>query len=134
MRPGSGPPHRRWTNRSVAREVDRQRLRSIWGLVAAVALAASPLAFHALEKNECVGLSYELNRLRDEQERLTETARRLSMRRTAEESLDAAEAWVRTQDELVRPSPRQVSVLDRPAAMNQPKTAWARETVRGTRR
>ena len=135
MRPGVGPPHRRWANRSVAREVDQQRLRWIWGLVAAVALAASPFAFHVLEKNECVSLSYEVNRLHDEQEQLIETERRLSMRRTADESLDAAEAWVKVQGEMVRPLPRQVVVLDQPAGMPQtPKTSWTREALRGTRR
>lgn len=132
MRPIAAPPHRRWVNRSVTGEVDRHRLRWIWGLMAAVALAASPFAGHVLEKNECVSLSYELNRLRDQQEQLTEAERRLRMRLTADESLDAVEAWVVEQGEMVRPLARQIVVLGQ--AGGDPRPMPLPGETRGTRR
>jgi hypothetical protein len=124
MRPGAAAPHRRWVNHAVAREVDRHRLRWIGAGTLAACLAASPLAFYVMQKSECVSLSYELNRLRDEQERLAEAERRLRMRRTAGESLDAVEDWVARQGELSRPLPPQVIVLERAPG----------ETARGTGR
>jgi len=113
MRPVAGTGHRRWVNHAVAREVDRHRLRWIAAGTLALCVAASPLALYTLQKSECVSLSYELNRLREEQERLAETERRLRMRRTAGESLEAVETWAARQGELARPLPAQVVVLDR---------------------
>ena len=110
------PSHRRWTNRSVAREVDRERARRLWSLILSLLLAAAPIAAYLLEQNECLRLSYETSALRAEQEQLVETERRLRMRRASLESLETIEAWAMTEGRLTHPDPRQVIVIRRSPA------------------
>jgi cell division protein FtsL len=108
--------HRRWVNRSVAREVDRDRARWLRGVFVAMLLAAAPFAAYLLEQNECLRLSYEASALRQQREQLLEQERRLRMERAARESLEKIEAWALRQRGLVHPSPEHVVVVRRPAA------------------
>lgn len=105
---------RRWTNRAVAREVDRERARWLWGLLLAGLLAAAPFAAYMLEQNECVRLSYEASSLRIEHDRLLEEQRRLRVRRASLESLESIEAWALRRHGMTRPVADQVVVV-RPA-------------------
>ena len=109
------PVHRRWVNRAVAREVDRDRARWLRGVFVAMLLAAAPFAAYLLEQNECLRLSYEAGALRQRHEQLLERERRLRMERAARESLEKIEAWAVRQRGLVHPSPEQVVVVRRPA-------------------
>lgn len=106
--------HRRWVNRAVAREVDRDRARWLRGAFVAMLLAAAPFAAYLLEQNECLRLSYEASALRQEREQLLERERRLRMERAARESLEKIEAWALRRRGLVHPSPEQVVVVRRP--------------------
>ena len=104
---------RRWSNQAVAREVDRDRARWIWGLFAALLLASAPFAAYMLEQNECLRLSYEASALRQHRELLIEQERRLRMQRAAGQSLDRIEAWAVRRHGLVHPLPEQVIVVHR---------------------
>lgn len=105
------PSQRRWVNRAIAREVDRDRARWLWGLFFAMMLAAAPFAAYMLEQNECLRLQYEASSLRAERDRLLEAQRRLRMRRAELQSLDAIEAWALDREGLTHPSPGQVIVI-----------------------
>ncbi len=105
--------HRRWANRSVAREVDHDRVRWMWGVFVAMLLAAAPFAAYMLEQNECLRLSYRASGLRQEREELTEQERRLRMGRASLESLEKIEAWAVKQRGLIRPTPEQVRIVRR---------------------
>jgi hypothetical protein len=116
MRDYSAPGHRRWSNRAVAREVDHDRARWLWGVCAALLLAAAPFAAYLLEQNESVKLSYEASALRQRLEQLLEQERRLRMQRAALESLERIETWALRRRGLVHPSLEQVIVVHRPAS------------------
>lgn len=109
------PTYRRWTNRDVAREVDRDRVRWLCVLFVVMILAAAPFAAYLLEQNECLRLSYEASALRQKREELMERERRLRMERAALESLSRIESWAAGQRGLVHPSPEQVVVVERPS-------------------
>ena len=113
MQEQAGTGHRRWTNQTIAREVDRDRARWIWGLFVALLLAAAPFAAYMLEQNECLRLSYKASALKQRREELIEQERRLRMRRAARESLAGIESWAVEQQGLVHPSPEQVVVVHR---------------------
>jgi len=107
------PARRRWVNGPIAREVDRDRARRLWGLFAGMLLAATPFAVYLLEKNECLKLSYEVSGLRQQREQLLEQERRLRMERAELESLEAIEAWAATHGGLVHPTPEQTIIVGR---------------------
>lgn len=104
---------RRWANQAVAREVDRDRARWLWGLFATMLLAAAPFAAYLLEQNECLRLSYEASALREQRELLLERERRLRMRRAELESLDRIESWATERHGLLQPAPEQTIVVRR---------------------
>jgi len=104
---------RRWSNQAVAREVDRDRARWLWGLFAALLLASAPFAAYMLEQNECLRLSYEASALRERRELLIEQERRLRMQRAARQSLDEIEAWAVRRHGLVHQPLEQVIVVHR---------------------
>ena len=104
---------RGWTNGPVAREVDPERARWLWGLFASLLLAAAPFAAYLLEQNECVRLSYEASELREQHVLLLERERRLRMRRSTLQSLDAIEIWAVQRHGMVYPSPEKVIVVHR---------------------
>ena len=107
------PSHRRWANRAVAQEVDRDRARWLWGVVVAMLLAAAPFAAYLLEQNECLRLSYKASALREQRDQLLEQERRLRMERAELESLERIEGWAARRQGLVRPAPQQVVVVRR---------------------
>ena len=111
--PTNTTAQRRWTNQAVAREVDRDRARWLWGLFAAMLLAAAPFAAYLLEQNECLRLSSEASALREQRESLLEQERRLRMRRAELGSLDRIEIWAIEQHGLLQPSPEQTVVVRR---------------------
>jgi cell division protein FtsL len=114
------PEGRRWVNRAVAHEVDRERVRWLWAMFFGMMLAAAPFAAYLLEQNECLGRSYEASSLRAEHERLLENERRLRMQRAALESLESIERWALTRRHLVHPSPEQVVVIQRGSPVENP--------------
>ncbi len=113
MRERAAPAQRRWVNRSVAREVDRDRARWLWGLFVAMLLGVAPFAAYLLEKNECLRLSYEASALRQLNDQLLERERRLRMQRIDLQSLPEIEVWATQRHGLVRPSPQQLVVVRR---------------------
>ncbi len=106
----ASPSHRRWTNRSVARELDHRGRRWLWSTVLGVVISSIPLAFWQLQQNECLRLTLEANELRAKQERLGEEARRLSARCEALQSLSSIEPWA-ARSGLVHPSLEQIVVV-----------------------
>lgn len=107
----ASPAQRRWVNRAVAREVDRDRARWLWRAFLVMLLAAAPFAAYLLEQNECLKLSYEASALRQRREDLMERERRLLVQRAAQESLTRIEAWAQSRQGLVHPAPQQVLVV-----------------------
>jgi len=103
--------HRRWANRAVAREVDHDRVRWLWGVFVAMLLAAAPFAAYMFEQNECLRLSYRASGLRQERDELMEHERRLRMERASHESLERIEAWALEKHGLVRPAPEQIRIV-----------------------
>ena len=124
------PTHRRWTNRTVTREVDHHRARWLWGLLLGFVLASAPSAAYLLQQNECLRMSYEVNRLRTEQERLIELQRRLGMRRDMLESLESIEAWAVRRHGLAHPVPGQVIVVRETTPQRSDLVAAIEETER----
>jgi cell division protein FtsL len=113
MQDNVAPAHRRWVNRAIAREVDHDRARWLWGVFVAMLLAAAPFAAYLLEQNECLRLSYEVSALRQQHDELAEQDRRLRMQRARLESLEKIESWAVQRRGLVHPSPEQVIVVRR---------------------
>jgi cell division protein FtsL len=111
MTPRAAAPDRRWRNVPLARERDLHRLRWMWGLLAACAVAFSPFAVYLLEQMQHVQLRYRLEALRGETARLGEEERRLRVRAGALEAPSTVEA--RAQDELglVHPASNQRVVI-----------------------
>jgi hypothetical protein len=109
--------HRRWANRAVAREVDRDGARRLWVTIGAMVLAAAPFAAYLLEQNECLRLSYEAAALRERRERLVEQERRLRMERVELQSLERIESWATGRHGLVRPLPHELVVVRREPAV-----------------
>lgn len=113
IRERAGSDQRRWTNSSVAQEVDRDRARWLWGLFVAMLLGVAPFAAYLLEKNECLRLSYEASSLRQLNDQLIEQERRLRMQRSDLESLPEIEVWAMQRHGLVHPAPQQLVVVRR---------------------
>ena len=113
MRERAAPGLRRWANRSVAREVDRDRARWLWGLFVSMLLGVAPFAVYLLEKNECLRLSYEVSALRQQNDELIEQQRRLRMLRSDLEALTEIETWAIRRHGLIRPAPEQLVVVRR---------------------
>ena len=113
MRERAAAGQQRWVNRSVAREVDRDRARWLWGLFVAMLLGVAPFAAYLLEKNECLRLSYEASGLRQMNDQLIEQERRLRMQRSDLGSLPEIEVWATERRGLVRPAPQQLVVVRR---------------------
>jgi len=107
------PVQRRWVNRAVAREVDRDRARWLWGAFVAMLLAAAPFAAYLLEQNECLRLSYDASALRQRRDELMEQERRLRVQRAARESFPDIESWAVRHRGLIHPSSEQVLVVRR---------------------
>ena len=103
---------RRWENRPIEREQDRGGARSLRSVVLGLVIAFSPAAAYLFQQNECLELTYSVDGLRREQDRLAELERRLSLRKADLESLDQIERWALRQHGLAPPATDQVVVLD----------------------
>lgn len=111
MQPPAARLQRRWSNRHVHREHDPRRSRWLRGLVIGVALAVTPFAVYIHQQNRCVKLTYELDELRTERNRLLVERRRLLARRAMLESPAAVEPWAQQELGLVRPQVEQLIVV-----------------------
>lgn len=102
--------HRRWTNRHVEREPDRDARRGLWAMVLGIVVATTPLALWQLEQNECLRLSHEASTLHAERDRLQEETRRLRAEREALHSLASIEKWAARRGMVHPPAERVVVV------------------------
>ncbi len=110
---------RRWTNTRIEREVDPHRSRWLYGGLMALLIAVLPAVAWVLHQNECLRLSYELNSVRSDCERLQEHGRRVAVKRAELESLARVETWARKHGGLQLPDAESVVVVrpvDSPAA------------------
>jgi hypothetical protein len=104
-------PDRRWRNRAIERRpADRGALRAC-RVVLALLLAAAPIGLYMWRQNESLKLSYAVQELRAEHERLLELERRSRVERAAAESLDDIERWAVERQGLERPDAEQITVL-----------------------
>lgn len=102
---------RRWRNRDLVRERDHRRAWWLWQWMLALTLILFPATAYLLQQNESLKLSYEVNALRAENERLLELERRLSVQRASLESLESVERWAVGSHGLVHPTTMQVVVV-----------------------
>jgi hypothetical protein len=107
-------PPRRWSNRAVTHEIDRQKARRLGKLFAGLILACAPFVVHLLLQNECLRLSVQLAALREEQERLLDEERRLRARRAELAALDRIETWATGRFGMVRATPELTVVVPLP--------------------
>lgn len=115
-----GGPERRWKNRPLVLERDRERLRWLWSVFVVMLLIALPAGAYLVYQNESLKVQYELNDLKSTQERLLEEERRLKVERARLGSLTRIEHWARTEKGLV-PAPRDATfVLTPPAPGSAP--------------
>jgi len=98
------PGHRRWSNKAIVREVDKDRARWLWGMFAAFLLASAPFGAYLLQQNACLSLSIQAVELQEELKNLDEEARRLSMEVNSKASLHRIEPWALEERGLVRPA------------------------------
>ena len=86
-------PEPHWRNRAVIRERDDRKARWMWLAVVGMFLAAAPIGICTWQQNECLKLSYAVEALRAENDRLLETERKLKIDRAGGESLSDIENW-----------------------------------------
>ena len=115
---------RGWRNRSLVREPDAQQKRSLWHVLLALIVALSPTTFYMVQQNECLKISYELEELRSERERLVREEQRLRIDRASLESLTSIEEWAVHHRGLRRPGSEQVIVVTEEVATLD--RMWAR--------
>lgn len=111
MNSQASPPHRRWTNQPIVREIDKGRTRWLWGMFAAFLLASAPFGAYLLHQNACLSLSIRAAELRLELELLEEEGHRLSMEYNRRAALHRIEPWALENRGLVRPAPEQMIVV-----------------------
>jgi len=101
---------RRWKNRALVRELDALRAKRLWITLALVAVALAPAGFYLFEQNSCLQLSYEIESVESQRERLEEAERRLEVRLAGVASMQSIEHWAALQ-RLTRPSAEEVVVV-----------------------
>jgi hypothetical protein len=101
---------RQWRNRPVLREIDSHRVRRLWRVALAIAMALTPWTVYLLQQNERLKIVYEVNALRSEMVRLQEEERRLNVERARLESLAPIERWAVRSHGLTRPGAELVFV------------------------
>ena len=74
---------RRWKNQPLTRERDSQRARFMWATLAVLIAAAAPIGLYLHEQNTCLQLSYEIEEVKKQREKLTEGQRRLEVERAS---------------------------------------------------
>jgi hypothetical protein len=95
----------------VLREIDRYRVRRLWRVVLAIAMALTPWTVYLLQQNERLKIVYEVNALRSELARLQKEERRLNVQRARLESLAPIETWALRRHGLDRPDNEHVFVV-----------------------
>jgi cell division protein FtsL len=78
-------------------------------------VAVIPAGAYLFHQNECLELSYRVNALAREHQRLLEDERRLRVERARLESLERIERWARREHGLIRPDDDDVLVVGSPA-------------------
>lgn len=127
----SGSGGRRWSNRGVVRERDVRLVRWLWGMLVCLILSLVPAGAYLFCQNECLKVSYEINAVYTDTERLLEEERRLRVERAGLESPPKIEAWARREPGLIQPEPEKVLIV-RPAAPRPAETV-ARTATPGQR-
>lgn len=102
---------RRWRNRSLVRETDEHRLRSLWRTLLGVVIAIAPTAVYLVQQNECVKISYEVSALEEAHEFLVKEEQKLTADRTELESLTEIERWAARERGLHQPTSGEVVVV-----------------------
>jgi hypothetical protein len=102
---------RQWRNRSLVRETDEHRLRSLWRTLLGVVIAIAPTAVYLVQQNECVKISYEVSALEEAHELLVKQEQKLTADRTELESLTEIERWASRDRGLRQPPPEEVVVV-----------------------
>ena len=110
-REAEGRQTRGWRNRSLVRETDDYRLRSLWRTLLVVVVALAPTAVYLLEQNECMKISYEVNDLVVTHETLVKQDQELKVEKTQLESLADIERWALRERGLRQPEPEDVIVV-----------------------
>ena len=110
-RGGEGRHARGWSNRSLVRETDDYRVRSLWRALLAVVVALAPTAVYLVEQNECMKISYEVNDLVVTHETLVKQEQELKVEKTQLESLADIERWALRERGLRQPEPEDVIVV-----------------------
>jgi hypothetical protein len=102
---------RQWRNRSLVRETDEHRLRSLWRTLLGVVIAIAPTAVYLVQQNECVKISYEVSALEEAHELLVKEEQKLRADRTELESLTEIERWASRERGLRQPTSEEVVVV-----------------------
>ncbi len=110
-RESEGHRARGWSNRSLVRETDPYRVRSLWRTLLAVVVALAPTAVFLVEQNECMKISYEVNDLVVAHEALVKQEQELKVEKTQLESLSDIEHWALRERGLRQPEPEDVIVV-----------------------
>ena len=88
---------RRWRNRPLVRERDAQRARGLWITLLLVVAALAPAGIYLYEQNSCLQLSYEIESIERQQEKLAEKERRLAVEQAEAGSMRRIERWAARQ-------------------------------------
>ena len=64
MQQANPETERRWSNRTVLREIDDRHVRRLGRVVLSIVVALAPTAVYLLQHNESVKIAYEVNDLR----------------------------------------------------------------------
>jgi hypothetical protein len=104
-------PERRWENRQLIHEPDPRRWRRLALGMAVVAVAFAPTIAYLWQQNECLRVSYRISELRQRQDELIESQRRLRFEGAARESLEDVESWARDERGLVFAGPDRAVVV-----------------------
>jgi cell division protein FtsL len=101
---------RRWKNRALIRERDKQGARRVWMMLALLAVALAPAGVYLYEQNSCLQLSYEIEVIERQRDQLAEAERRLEVTRAGVASMQSIERWA-ARKRLTRPAPEEIVVV-----------------------
>lgn len=113
MRTMDTQTERRWKNRRLEREPDARRAWGQWLLLLGIVAALAPLALYVVQRMHYLQVRYEIDDVRQEQQRFVEAERKFRLQRASLECLTRVESRARRQG-LVDPSPEDVFVVLRP--------------------
>ena len=94
----------------------------MWATLALLIAAAAPTGLYLHEQNSCLQLSYEIEEVKKQREKLTEGQRRLEVERASVASMTRIERWA-TQQRLARPESEQIVVVPHDVAISEPMMA-----------